>query len=105
MKHTDLIKTALKTIEERGEQYGTVESNFSRISAIASAILNRQVTPYEIAMILHALKLARIGAAPEHADSYVDGISYLAFAGGFMIGDKPAALGEVTTGKDLADEF
>jgi len=105
VKHTDLIKTALKTIEERGEQYGTVENNFNRISTIASAILDRQVTPYEIAMILHALKLARIGAAPEHADSYVDGISYLAFAGGFVLDGTPAVTGNVTTGKDLADEF
>lgn len=105
MNYTDLMKTALKTIEERGDQYGTVENNFNRISAIASAILDKRVTPYEIAIILHALKLARIGAAPNHADSYIDGINYLAFAGGFMLSQKPLVTNEVTTDKDLQEDF
>ena len=105
MTYQELLKKAVETISERGDQYGTVENNFNRISAIASAILDRQVTPYEIAMILHALKLARIGASPTNADSYIDGINYLAFAGGFMLDQQPLATSEMTTGKDLQEEF
>jgi hypothetical protein len=59
---------------------------------LASAILDKQVLPHEIALIMHAVKLARIASNPANQDHYVDGISYLAFAGEFLEVPAPVTL-------------
>ena len=38
------------------------------------------VGPYEVAMILASVKLARMSASPSKRDNYLDAINYLAFA-------------------------
>lgn len=46
-------------------------------------MLDRVVTPYDVAMIHVATKMARIASSPRHADNYVDGVNYIAFAAQF----------------------
>jgi len=81
--HLDIVKTSATVIAKRRESYGPPRDCFARASTIAEAILGRRVSPYEIAVIFHAMKLARITQSPENLDHYVDGVSYLAFAGEF----------------------
>jgi hypothetical protein len=56
---------------------------FDRISRIATVMLDRVVTPYDVAMIHVATKMARVASNPRHADNYVDGVNYMAFAAQF----------------------
>jgi hypothetical protein len=84
MEHGDILKTSARAIGERRETYGPPKESFDRAAVLASAILDKQVLPHEIALIMHAVKLARIASNPANQDHYVDGISYLAFAGEFL---------------------
>lgn len=70
-------------LKERGQSYGPVDECFERISIISSAILGKNISTYDAAIIMHAVKLARMQTARTNSDNYVDGINYLAFAGQF----------------------
>jgi hypothetical protein len=83
MDHKVILKSAVDILGERGQDYGGIEDNFARISKITAAVLNKEISPYEIAMILHCVKLARMSGSQGKIDNYVDGINYLAFAGQF----------------------
>lgn len=67
-------------IGERGKDYGGIEENFSRISSIASVATGKELSPYDVAMVLVATKLARMNGARDKRDNYMDAINYLAFA-------------------------
>lgn len=84
MEHGEYLKSSAKAIGERRETYGSPKDGFDRAAVIASAILDKPVLPHEIALILHAVKLSRMASSPANSDHYVDGISYLAFAGEFV---------------------
>jgi hypothetical protein len=83
MKHTEVLKTAALTLSARGRQYGPEEECFDRIAKLASIILNKNISPYDIAMIQVATKLGRLQEDRINSDSYVDGVNYLAFAAQF----------------------
>ena len=75
-----VLDEAAAIIGERGANYGGVEDNFTNISLIMARTTNRMLSPYDIAMLMVAVKLARISQSPGKRDSYVDAINYLAFA-------------------------
>lgn len=79
MKPHAVLDEAAKIIGERGEQYGGIEENFHRAANTARAA-GIDVGPYEVAMILASVKLARMSASPSKRDNYLDCINYLAFA-------------------------
>ena len=83
LDHGDILKTSATVIAKRRESYGEPQACFERASTIATTVLGKPVSPYEIATIFHAMKLARIAESPDNMDHYVDGVSYLAFAGEF----------------------
>ena len=80
MKPHDVLKDAGALIGERGQDYGGIEDNFKNIADIANAMTGLQLTPYHVAMIMCAVKFARIKSSPYKDDNYLDGINYLAFA-------------------------
>ena len=88
MDHGQILTTSATVIAKRRESYGSPTDCFDRAAAIASAMLNKPIWPYEIAMIFHAMKLARIAQSPKNMDHYVDGVSYLSFAGEFIDAEK-----------------
>lgn len=77
--HT-ILDEAKAIIGERGADYGGFEQNFERISRLACIATGMNISPYEVALIMSCLKLARIRQAPRKRDSYVDLIAYVAFA-------------------------
>lgn len=81
--HGEILTTSAKVIAKRRESYGPPTECFDRAATIASVMLGKPITPYEVVSILHAVKLARIAQSPKNLDHYVDGVSYLAFAGEF----------------------
>ena len=94
MHYRELLKSALETMDERQKKYASPEVNFARIASLASIMLNRNVTPYEIAMIHMCTKLGRHIETPTYDDNFVDGVNYWAFVGTFA-GQHFDGLGEV----------
>lgn len=82
----------------RADQYGPVDETFDRVSQLATLTLNKNITPYEVAIIMHCMKLARMATSKHNSDHYVDGINYLAFAGELAKAQKPAS-------NDVEDEI
>lgn len=79
----DPIKTFAECsaiIDLRGSDYGGIEHNFRKIAVIASLSTGREITAYEVAMVLVATKLARMSGARDKRDNYLDAINYLVFA-------------------------
>ena len=87
--YIDILSTAVKTLKDRKAQYGSEELGFDRTSKIATLILNKEISPYDVAMIMVALKLGRLQESRSLDDHYVDGINYMAFAAQF-VNAKPA---------------
>lgn len=84
MNHLEVLNSAVDMLKVKGQLYGPEETCFERISLISSVVLGKNISPFDVAMIHHATKLARIQSAPAHKDNYVDGINYMAFAAQFM---------------------
>ena len=80
MNPHQVLTDASALIGERGADYGGVEDNFSNIAAIANIALGLDLTPFDIAIIMTAVKLSRVRQSPSKADNYLDGVNYLAFA-------------------------
>lgn len=95
MDHRDALTEAARLLGERGETYGGVEESFTRAAKIASLKLNREVSAYDIAIIMESVKDARRAITPTHLDSHLDGINYRAFACEFAMAQEPTP--KVTT--------
>lgn len=83
MRYDDAMKASAETIGDRANRYGTPDACFYRIAKLASVMLNREVTPRDVAIIQLCTKLGRMSERPGYEDNYIDGISYLAFAAHF----------------------
>ena len=81
--HVDILIGAARVLKERTEQYGSPSEAHQRAAVIASAMLGKQLTHYDIVMIMHAAKLSRMVAERGNLDHYEDAINYLAFAAEF----------------------
>jgi hypothetical protein len=90
----EVLALASRTFSERGQEYGSIKSSFTRISIIASSVLNKTITPHDIAIIQIAVKQARISANPQHMDSYVDLAVYSAIAAELASQPKMPQVGE-----------
>lgn len=81
MNPKNFLDEAASLIDDRGADYGGIEQNFETIALLANTVLNRDLSAYDVAMILHCVKLARLRTSPHKRDNYLDGVNYLAFAG------------------------
>lgn len=81
--HREVLKQAASLLNERGAEYGPEDACFQRSADLASIILNKSISKYDVAMILHANKLARLQESRTKLDHYVDGVNYLAFGAQF----------------------
>jgi hypothetical protein len=82
--HLDILDEATRSITDHNIDYGEPAKNYERASALASMILNKPITPYEIAIIKMAVKLSRIAETPDLRKSYVEMIACAALAGEFV---------------------
>jgi hypothetical protein len=82
--HLDILSEATRSITDHMVDYGEPSANYERASALVSLILNKPVTPYEIAMIKLAVKLSRIAETPDLRSSYVELIACASLAGEFV---------------------
>jgi hypothetical protein len=80
MEAKSLLKSAMNTIDDREPTYGDRNLVYDRTAIIANTVLGLSLSSYDVMMILHAAKLARIGGTQDKVDNYLDGVNYLAFA-------------------------
>tara|TARA_R110000824_G_scaffold102941_2_gene244888 strand:- start:4799 stop:5074 length:276 start_codon:yes stop_codon:yes gene_type:complete len=74
-----IIKEAADLINgDRADRYGDCLENFENIAAGWSVILGVTVTPGQVALALDWMKTCRIVQTPDHKDSWVDKLGYLA---------------------------
>lgn len=86
MKREEILDTAKVCVtKDRTNTYGSPESNFSAIGRMWGIILgDKDVSPHKVALMLAALKMARLLKSPEHEDSWVDLAGYAACGGEIM---------------------
>ena len=89
MMPKQMLDQCAEIMIQRGEEYGHLEENFDRISTIASVMLGKHVSNYEVAMMLLAVKLGRMQESKHHLDNYMDGINYMAIAAHFLKDEPP----------------
>lgn len=82
--HIEILTDATRSIVDHNIDYGEPAKNYERASALASMILNKPITPHEIAIIKMAVKLSRIAETPDLRKSYVEMIACAALAGEFI---------------------
>ncbi len=82
MTAAELLRRAADTIEARGTEYDTTgsrqERSMPRICELFGEATGRQMTVSEGYQFMIALKTARIERSPDHIDSYVDRLAYMA---------------------------
>ena len=76
------------TVGDRNAQHGNPYENHDNIARIWSVILGRKIEPFEVALCMAGLKLARLAGNPDNMDSYIDGAAYLAIAGELVNADR-----------------
>ena len=82
--HKEVLTSTARLLAQRTEAYGVPAHTYARAATIASTVLGKDLTPYDIVMVMHAVKLSRIPSDPKKLDNYRDGINYLAFAAEFV---------------------
>ena len=105
--HREVLKTSASVLNDRAAQYGDETACFDRIAMIASTILGKNLTAYDISIIMVALKLGRLREARQKVDTYVDAINYVAFAAQFAAaGSYEDGIAEMEDGiAELAAKF
>ena len=77
----EILQRAISlTMGDRNDQNGDPLENHQRIATIWSVLLGQQIEPYQVALCMAGLKLARLAYNPLE-DSFIDGAAYLAIAG------------------------
>lgn len=77
----DILKSALDlTTGDRRKSYGDPYLNHKRIADIWSVILDKEVTPSQVALCMVGVKMARLVETYDHIDSFIDGAAYMAIA-------------------------
>lgn len=104
MDHREALRLSAQLLTERGRDYGDPTKCFSDAATVASVMLRRPITPYDVAKIMEAMKIAREAESPHRADHYVDRINYTAFACQFSPATDPRD--EVEDGiREIAKKF
>lgn len=81
--YVETLDKAYIKLADRQTNYGPETARFQRLSQIASIMLNKPISMYDAAIILHCDKMARLQENRADGNSYVDGINYLALASEF----------------------
>ena len=61
---------------DRQKDYGAPLKNFTNIAKLWSVVLDKEITPLQVAQCMRMVKEARLINSPEHLDSLVDLVGY-----------------------------
>jgi hypothetical protein len=73
-----VVVDATQILKDRGARYG--EDVLERTAKLASLKLNREVSTYEVAIIMESIKDARRAVEPHESEHSIDGMNYRALA-------------------------
>ena len=76
MDKFELLQKTADVVKDRGQDYGSILDNHTRISRLWSVLLNTEVTPEQVALCMIAVKQARLMETPNHEDSIQDILGY-----------------------------
>ncbi|MFG1399807.1 DUF6378 domain-containing protein [Roseixanthobacter pseudopolyaromaticivorans] len=79
MNRFECLESAVAAVTHRQESYGSPEDNATLIARLWAAILGADVEPYQVALCMAAVKIARLANDPSHSDSWVDLAGYGAY--------------------------
>ena len=81
MKRDQLLQKAEELINgDRAKEYGDAKKNFEDIATLWSVILEKEITPQQMALCMIMVKAARL-MKTDHEDSWVDIAGYAALGG------------------------
>ena len=80
-RKTILDAAATCVCKERNDQYGEPEDCFQDIANLWAAYKGTNFDPFDVAMMMSLLKVARAKANPQHTDNYIDLCGYGSIAG------------------------
>lgn len=81
MKHTEILTSAAGNLKSREDQFGPEEVAFSNAARIGSVMLNKTITPHDVATILLCLDLGRIPNSRGNNQNYINLINNAAYVG------------------------
>jgi len=88
MNYYDIMRNAAEIFNERNPKYGDMRVGMNNVAQIASIITGIELTAHDVALVLHAVKLSRLGGDRKNPDHYIDGVNYMAFAGELITEEK-----------------
>jgi hypothetical protein len=72
-----MSKKVKQILNERQEEYGDAITNFTKIGVIWGTLLDvGDIEPYQVALMMDALKTVRCFDNPSHRDSWIDKQGY-----------------------------
>ena len=87
-KAEDFLRESMVcTAESRNKTHGDKVANHINIAALWSWYLKKEVTAYDVAMMMSLLKIARTKTGSPNKDDLIDGAAYLAIAGELRFDD------------------
>lgn len=82
MNRKDILDEAKHLIyNDRQDDYGTPQQNHDRIAKLWSVVLGIEILPYQVALCMTQVKVARLIQSPDKTDSWVDGAAYMGIGG------------------------
>lgn len=87
MNYLDTLTGSVNSVRERDERFGPAEELFDKTSKLASIMLDKQLTPYDIVTILRCLNDARKIRDRLGSEHYVENVNLEAFALQFATAD------------------
>jgi hypothetical protein len=94
MDYYGIMKNAAEVFNDRNPKYGDMRVGMENVAQIATIITGIQLSAHDVALVLHAVKLSRLGSDRKNPDHYIDGVNYMAFAGELITEDDPYAIGQ-----------
>jgi len=76
---SEFFSRCTEHIIERANQYDAPELNLKRIADMWTNFLKREISPYEVAVMMAMLKMARLSQG-YHQDTLEDAAAYIAIA-------------------------
>ena len=82
MDRKEILEEATRLIyNDRQTDYGTPQENHDRIAKLWSVVLGITVEPWQVALCMNQVKVARLVQSPDKLDGWIDGAAYMAIGG------------------------